>query len=199
MKILMSVPLRNNPEGGDFPNPIHTLPDTALLGAKAPFFIPDFAPCCTANLYLAVRINRLGRSIFSKFAHRYYDAVAPAVHFTANPFLGELQDRHLPWDMACGFDNALAVGSFTPVAEAIAEDNSVHCEIARNGKAAITNTFCDTRNLIAEFIHVASHYYMLRQGDILLFPANQKGFDVDIDDRIEASLNGAPALAFNIK
>ena len=198
MKILMSVPLRDHAEGEHLPNPIHTLPDTALLGAKAPFFIPDFAPVCTASLYLAVRINRLGRSIYKKFAHRYYDAVAPAIHFTANPFLEELQERHLPWDMACGFDNALAVGSFTPVDEALADD-TIRCEALHNGENAIAETFNNAKELIAQFIEVASHYYMLRQGDILLFPANQKGFDVAIDDHIDASFNGNPVLAFNIK
>ncbi len=198
MKILMSVPLHKSLKRGYFPNPIHTLPDTALLGAKAPFFIPDFAPCCTANLYLAVRINRLGRSINNQFAHRYYDAVAPAIHFTANPFLEELKSLRLPWDMACGFDNALAVGTFTPIIDAL-NDGNISCEALHNGKPAIAETFSNVRDLLADFIYVASRYYMLRQGDILLFPANQKGFDVDINDRVEASLNGAHTLAFNVK
>ncbi len=198
MKILLSIPPSETAGGGESPRAIHTIPDTALHKAKVPFFIPDFAPRCTAHLALAVRINRLGRSIHAKFAPRYYDAVTPAIHFTAHPLLEQLKANGLPWDMAFGFDDALSVGEFTSADEAL-KTGSIVCEAHRNGNQALSFTFGNTREAIAEFIERASSYYIFRQGDILLLPATPDGFDVAIDDRIEARINGTTTLTFNVK
>ena len=114
MKIfrLVQVPSSGDAEASLSPSwAVLTLPDTALLIAKRPFFIPDFAAVCDASLCVAVRIVRLGRSIHRQFAHRYYLAsqAAPAVHFIARDYLERLQGQSLPWDMAVGFDDAVAV------------------------------------------------------------------------------------------
>ncbi len=197
MKILLSV-TPTTPEGSESVGAIHTIPDTALHNAKTPFFIPDFAPRCTAHLALAVRINRLGRSIHTKFASRYYDAVAPAIYFTAHPLLEQLQDNRLPWDLAFGFNDAVCIGEYSSVEEALKNDEA-HCEACQNGATAISFTFSKVRESIAAFIAQASDYYIMRQGDILLLPAAVDGFDVAIDNHVEANINGKSALTFNVK
>ena len=50
-------------------------PDSAILKDGKPFFIPDFSNEVHYETELVVRINRLGKNIASRFAHRYYDAV----------------------------------------------------------------------------------------------------------------------------
>ena len=50
-------------------------PDSALLKDSKPFFIPDFSRQVDYETELVVRINRLGKNIAERFAHRYYDAV----------------------------------------------------------------------------------------------------------------------------
>ena len=72
------------------------LTDTALLGKKAPFFIPDFSNQTAVSLHWAVRISRLGKGVNRRFAHRYYDAAGVALHFTAHPLLEYLQAQGLP-------------------------------------------------------------------------------------------------------
>ena len=90
---------------------VATIPDTALLIQKRPFFIPDFTQQCVARLCVCARINRLGRSINERFAQRYYNAneMCLGVHFIAQDLLKELQCNNKPWDLAIGFDNAVAV------------------------------------------------------------------------------------------
>ena len=49
-------------------------PDSALLLPGRPLFYPDFGGDWHACLFLAIRINRLGKSVSEKFAPRYYDS-----------------------------------------------------------------------------------------------------------------------------
>ena len=50
-------------------------PDTALLKDGNPFFLPDFSDEIHYETELVVKINRLGKNIGERFAHRYYDEI----------------------------------------------------------------------------------------------------------------------------
>ena len=174
-----------------------TIPDTALLGKKRPFFIPDFAPQCMAHLYVAVRICRLGRSIHKRFASRYYDSFAPAVQFTAHPLAEQLQEEGLPWSMAYGFDSSLALGDF----QHLTTRESVPCvalSLKRNGQDVSALHMEDISKEIDELIEQASLFYTLRQGDLFLIGSSTP-IEVHIDDHLEVLLNGDANLAFNVK
>ena len=58
-------------------------PDTALLRNNDPFYIPHFSQEVHYECELVVRINRVGRAISERFAHRYYDEVGLGIDFTA--------------------------------------------------------------------------------------------------------------------
>lgn len=58
-------------------------PDSAILKDGKPFFIPDFSNEVHYETELVVRINRLGKNIAPRFAHRYYDALTVGIDFTA--------------------------------------------------------------------------------------------------------------------
>ena len=47
-------------------------PDTALLRNNDPFYIPSFSKEVHYECELVVRINRVGKAIAERFAHRYY-------------------------------------------------------------------------------------------------------------------------------
>ncbi|MFA6813700.1 MAG: fumarylacetoacetate hydrolase family protein, partial [Bacteroidaceae bacterium] len=65
-------------------NPIIFMkPDSAILKNGNPFFIPDFSKEIYYEAELVVRICRLGKTIGSQFAYRYYDAVTVGIDFTA--------------------------------------------------------------------------------------------------------------------
>lgn len=58
-------------------------PDTALLRNNDPFYIPSFSQEVHYECELVVRINRVGKTIAERFAHRYYDEVGLGIDFTA--------------------------------------------------------------------------------------------------------------------
>ena len=57
-------------------NPILFLkPETALLLKKHPFFIPEWTSDVHYELEMVVKINRLGKHIEERFAHKYYNEI----------------------------------------------------------------------------------------------------------------------------
>ncbi|KAB2866556.1 MAG: 2-hydroxyhepta-2,4-diene-1,7-dioate isomerase, partial [Bacteroidales bacterium] len=57
-------------------NPVFFIkPDNCLLRNNQPFYYPEFTKELQYELEVVLRINRLGRSINKRYAHRYYDAV----------------------------------------------------------------------------------------------------------------------------
>ena len=63
-------------------------PDTALLRNNDPFYIPSFSQEVHYECELVVRINRVGKAISERFAHRYYDEVGLGIDFTARDLRG---------------------------------------------------------------------------------------------------------------
>ncbi|MDB2539996.1 fumarylacetoacetate hydrolase family protein, partial [Schleiferiaceae bacterium] len=47
-------------------------PDTAILLKKHPFFIPEHSNDVHHEIEVVVKINRLGKHIEPRFAHKYY-------------------------------------------------------------------------------------------------------------------------------
>lgn len=177
---------------------LRLLPDTAVLGTKCPFFVPDFAAQCRATLCAALRVSRLGRSIHPRFAARYYDKVTAALHFTAHPLLERLLAEGIPADRACGFDGALALGRWEADAP---ETMAVGTELAvRLGGQTAAQMALPSRETADAALSAVSRYYTLRQGDILLLPVPATdGFPVAIDDHVDLLLGGEAMLSFNVK
>lgn len=177
---------------------IVTIPDTALLIQKRPFFIPDFTNQCMVQLCLCARINRLGRSIHEHFAERYYKAeeLSIGTHFVARDLLSEMMKDNLPWDKAVGFDNAIVVA-----------ENA--CGIAGDTNDTLLTLGEDTHKALfslSEVLPVINHqiahisqFYTLRQGDILMLPLKIDELQVHIDQHVKISVNGKDVLLFNIK
>lgn len=90
-------------------------PDSALLKDGKPFFIPDFSEQVDYETELVVRINRLGKNIAERFAHRYYDAVTVGIDFTARDLQRKYRAEGKPWELCKGFDNSAAIGDWIPV------------------------------------------------------------------------------------
>ena len=57
-------------------NPVVFLkPDSAILPRKNPFFIPPFSNDVHYEVEVLIKINKVGKYIEAKFAHKYYDEI----------------------------------------------------------------------------------------------------------------------------
>lgn len=174
---------------------IHLLPDTSLLKDGRPFFVPDAAVPCTVGLQLAVRISRLGRSIGTRFAVRYYDAATVAATFTARARFDELRQRGFPWAEAKAFEGSVAIGAWQPVDGALPERLS----LAAGEFGLIAGQTADMLRPADEIIARVSRLMTLRQGDILLLGSMGAEISAQPDTRVTGTMDGTEVLRFNIK
>lgn len=140
----------------------------------------------------------MGRSIHERFAERYYDVdrLTLGVHFVAHDLLEILRQQGQPWDLAVGFDNAVAV----PEQAEFPLQSGMTVSISVGAETSETQV---PQNILAQInAHIAhiSRHYTLRQGDILLYPlAAIEGVRVEIDTHLSMKVNDKELLAFNIK
>lgn len=177
---------------------IATIPDTALLIQKRPFFVPDFTNQCMAQLCACIRINRLGRSINERFAHRYYDAnqLTLGVHFVARDLFKKLQNESRPCDLAIGFDNSVVVAEKSCVEQA----DTMSAVLCQNEIEHVVNFSKQVLlRSVDKYLAYVSEFYTMRQGDILLLPLTKNEVQVGIDDQLKLLLNKQPLITFNVK
>ena len=79
-------------------------PDSAILLKQHPFVIPEFSNDIHHEIELIVKINKVGKYIDTKFAHKYYDEISVGIDFTARDLQKELKEKGLPWEKAKAFD-----------------------------------------------------------------------------------------------
>ncbi len=84
-------------------------PDSALLRNNDPFYIPDWSNDVHHEVELIVKINRVGKNIEKRFAHRYYDEIGLGIDFTARDVQNKLKEKGLPWEKSKAFDHSAAL------------------------------------------------------------------------------------------
>src|SRR4051812_21603517 len=87
-------------------------PDTALIKDDQPFYYPDFSKEIHHEVELVIKINKPGKNIDAKFAHKYYDEIGIGIDFTARDIQAKCKEKGLPWEKAKAFDGSAPVGKF---------------------------------------------------------------------------------------
>ena len=173
-------------------------PDSCLLRNNQPFFYPEFTSDLQYELEVVLRINRLGRSIKPKFAHRYFDAVTLGIDFTARDLQSECKAKGLPWEISKAFDFSAPIGSFIPKDE-LGDLYNIDFRLELNGNVVQQG---NTANMIFgydELISYVSRFITFRTGD-LLFTGTPSGVGpVRVGDRLQAYLNNTLLLDFFVR
>lgn len=174
-------------------------PDTALLPKRNPVYIPDFTKDMHYECEIVVRINRLGKNISEKFAHRYYDEIGIGIDFTARDVQQKCKEKGLPWEKAKAFDHSAPVGEkFISVSE-IVDLNALDFHLEKNGEIVQKGNTKDMIFTIDQLISYVSHYTTLKIGD-LLFTGTPAGVGpVKIGDELKAFVNNQQLLKIDIK
>lgn len=183
------------------PEPIWFLkPDTALLRNNDPFYIPAFSQEVHYECELVVRINRVGKAIEERFAHRYYDQVGLGIDFTARDLQRQAIEAGLPWERAKAFDRSAAVApEFVPLAELGGDVQRLRFTLDVNGGRRQTGDTAQMLFPVDRLIACVSRYMTLRMGD-LLFTGTPAGVGpVHPGDCLRAELEGRTLLNFDIR
>lgn len=175
-------------------------PDTALLRNNDPFYIPRFSQEIHYECELVVRINRVGRSIEERFAHRYYDEVGLGIDFTARDIQRRAIAEGQPWESCKSFDYSAAISpQFIPLEELGGKIQELDFTLHLNDELRQTGKTSEMLWTVDQLIAHVSQYVMLRMGD-LLFTGTPAGVGkVTAGDNLRASLAGHELLNFDIR
>ena len=141
-------------------------PDTAILLKKQPFFIPDFSDDVHHEVEVLVKINRVGKHIDKKFAHKYYEEIGLGIDFTARDVQQKLKEKGLPWEKAKSFDGAAVIGEWMDKSE-ISDINNLNFSLQKNETTVQTGNTSHMLYKIDEIIEYVSKYFTLKIGDII--------------------------------
>lgn len=175
-------------------------PDTSLLRNNDPFFIPSFSKQVDYETELVVKINRVGKCIEERFAHRYYDEVGLGIDFTARDLQREAMAAGHPWEKAKGFDRSAAISPrFLSLSELGKRVEDLRFEMTLNGEVRQVGEPKDMIFSVDTIIAYVSRYMTLRMGDYIFTGTPSGVGPVKKGDVLRASLEGEELLNFDIK
>ena len=143
-----------------------------------------------------MRINRIGKHIQPKFAHKYYDEIGLGVDFTARDLQAQLKAKGLPWEKAKGFDGAAVVGKWVAKAE-LPQVDELQFSLRKNGETVQAGNTALMLWKIDELIAYVSQFFTLKIGDIIFTGTPAGVGPVAINDVLVGELEGREL--FNIK
>jgi 2-keto-4-pentenoate hydratase/2-oxohepta-3-ene-1,7-dioic acid hydratase in catechol pathway len=173
-------------------------PDSSIIRNNQPFFIPEFSTDVHHEVELVVKINKLGKHIDKKFAHKYYNEIGIGIDFTARDLQSKMKEQGLPWEKAKGFDGSAPLGKFLPKSTFDnVEDISFHLDI--NGKRVQTGNTSDMLFSIDAIVEHVSRYFTLKIGDLIYTGTPEGVGPVKAGDKLNCFIEEKELLAFNVR
>ena len=173
-------------------------PDTAILKDNEPFYHPDFSNDIHYEVEIVLKINKVGKNIEAKFAHKYYDEIGVGIDFTARDLQSKLKEKGLPWEKAKAFNGSAPISGFIPKTQfADLQNLNFHLEV--NGEVRQKgNTHLMLWNF-DEIIAEISKYFTLKSGD-LVFTGTPAGVGkIMVGDKLTAFIESEEMMNFEIK
>ncbi len=172
-------------------------PDSAILPKKMPFFIPTFSDNVHYEVEVLVKINKVGKHIATKFAHKYYDTVGLGIDLTARDVQAKCKEKGLPWEKAKAFDGSAVVGEFYPKEEFDMENISF--QLKKNGEVVQDGNTKTMLWKIDELVSYVSQYFTLKKGDIIFTGTPAGVGKVEENDVLTGVIQEKQAFEIKIK
>lgn len=173
-------------------------PDTAILKNGQDFYYPDFTSDLHYECELVYRINKAGKNIQAKFAHKYYSEMTLGIDFTARDLQQECKTKGLPWEIAKSFENSAPISDVFQQTDSI-NPKEISFEFRKNGELVQQGHSQNMIFSIDEIIAYISRFMTLKTGDLIYTGTPQGVGPVAIGDVLEGSLNGQAMFRFEVK
>ncbi len=173
-------------------------PDSAVLLKQHPFVLPEFSNEVHHEIELVVKINKVGKYIEPKFAHKYYDEISVGIDFTARDLQDQLKAKGLPWEKAKAFDGSAVIGEFVSKEQFTSLDD-VNFELLKNGQVAQKGNSSLMLWKIDELIAYVSQFFTLKIGDIIFTGTPEGVASVQPNDVLEGFLEGQQLFRIQVK
>ena len=172
-------------------------PDSAILPRKNPFFIPSFSDDVHYEVEILIKINKVGKHIDAKFAHKYFDEIGLGIDFTARDVQAKCKEKGLPWEKAKAFDGSAVIGDFYPK-EQFDLDN-LNFQLLKNDTLVQDGNTNTMLWKVDELISYVSQYFTLKKGDII-FTGTPAGVGRVVEnDTLKGIIEGKEAFSIRVK
>ena len=173
-------------------------PDTALLKNNKPFFLPDFSNEIHYETEIIVKIDRLGKNISEKFAHRYYKQIGIGIDFTARDLQNIQREQGNPWEICKSFDGSGVVSDFYPIEE-MGDLKNLDFHLDIDGQTVQKGNTKDMIFNIDQIIAYVSRFFTLKIGDIIFTGTPVGVGKVVQNNRLQAYIENRLLLDFKVK
>ncbi len=174
-------------------------PDTALLLQKQPFFIPTFSNDIHHEVEVVVRINRIGKHIEHKFAHKYYNEIGLGLDFTARDVQQECKRLGMPWEKAKAFDGAAVISKDFIDKKELGDLNNLDFQMYKNDVLQQDGSTSHMLWNIDEIIEYVSKYFTLKIGDLIYTGTPSGVSQVKENDVLRGVLAGREMFEIKVK
>jgi acylpyruvate hydrolase len=173
-------------------------PDTALLPPHNPFFYPAFSNDIHYEVELVLKVNKTGRSISEKFAHKYFDEIGVGIDFTARDLQNDCKKKGLPWEIAKAFDFSAPIGKFLPK-KSFEDLNNIEFGLKINDEWRQKGNSKDMIFSFDKIISYVSQFVTIRKGDYIFTGTPEGVGPTKVDDHFELFIGNEKLLSFNVK
>ena len=179
-------------------NPVVFLkPDSSILPRKNPFFIPPFSNDVHYEVEVLVKINKVGKHIATRFAHKYFDEIGLGIDFTARDIQQKCKEKGLPWEKAKAFDGSAVIGDFYNKSNFDLENLSF--KLFKNDKVVQDGNTKAMLWKVDELISYVSQYFTLKKGDIIFTGTPAGVGKVSENDILIGEINNCKAFEIKVK
>ncbi len=173
-------------------------PDVALLRPGAPFFYPNFSKDIHFECELVVKINRVGKNIAAKFAHKYYDEIGLGIDFTARDLQQKCKENGHPWEIAKSFEGSAPI-SKEFIDKKTIDLNTLSFHLEKNGETVQQGTTEDMIFSIDRIIAYVSQFMTLKKGDLIYTGTPAGVGPIAIGDELTGFIGEREMLSVRIK
>lgn len=172
-------------------------PDTAIVRNNDPFYYPEFTKDVHYEVEVLIKINKEGKYVEEKFAHKYYDEIGIGIDFTARDLQSKCKEKGLPWEIAKGFNGSAPISKFLPKVNFNLKN--LDFSLNKNGKPVqIGNTSLMLYNF-DQIIAYVSQFFTLKKGDIIFSGTPAGVGPIVVGDKLEAYIQEEKLLEVEIK
>lgn len=173
-------------------------PDVAILRPGTPFYYPNFSKDVHFECELVVKINRVGKNISERFAHKYYSEIGLGIDFTARDLQKQCKEKGHPWEIAKAFEGSAPLSKeFIDKSELDLED--VQFSMTQNGTQVQIGSTKDMIFNIDQLIAYVSQFMTLKKGDLIYTGTPAGVGPIAIDDELKGFIGEKEMFTVRVK
>ncbi len=173
-------------------------PDVALLKSGNPFYYPDFSSDIHFECELVVRINKAGKNIAEKFAHKYYNEIGLGIDFTARDLQKICKEKGQPWEIAKSFESSAPISDKFLSVDSLDMKN-LEFSLDQNGNRVQTGHISDMIFTIDQLIAYVSQFMTLKTGDLIYTGTPQGVGPIAIGDVLVGKIGDREMFRVEVK